>query len=112
MAKQPPGADARTSKPPKPTARARELERALHETQTEIRTIRAKAALRRLKESTAIDFDWVGPWNDVLQQRQTDPTWWPLGGTASRRHGHYFPFFQNEQQLTLPRTFRSSIGPP
>ncbi len=98
-----PGAGARTPRPPKPTAKARRLERELHETRTEIRTLRAKASLRRLRESGALDFDWVGPWMDVLGQRQTEPGRWPLGGTASRRHGHYFPFFQNEQQLTLLR---------
>jgi hypothetical protein len=101
-AKSKPSAGARTAAP-KPTARARRLERELRETRAEIRTIRAKATLRRLKESNALDYDWVGPWLDVLSQRQVEPGWWPLGGTSARRYGHYFPFFQSEQQLTLLR---------
>lgn len=101
-----PGARARTPatpKPPKPTAKARALERQLHEARTEIRLHRAQASLRRLKESSALDYDWVGPWLDVLSQRQVEPGWYPLGGTSARRYGHYFPFFQSEQQLTLLR---------
>ncbi len=97
-------ASARTpAPPPKPTAKARKLERELHEARTEIRAIRAKAALRRLKESAALDYDWVSPWQALLQQRDTEPGWFPLGSSSARRHGTNFPFYQTEQQLGMLR---------
>lgn len=94
------GAGART---PPNSDRAAELERQLAETRTEARLLRARAALRRLKESAALDYDWVGPWNELLRQRESNQGWYPLGGTSARRHGHFFPFFQTEQQLAVLR---------
>jgi hypothetical protein len=87
----------------KPTAKARKLARELHEMQLEARVMRAKAGLRRLKESAAFDYDWVGPWQALLQQRDGDPGWLPIGSSSARRHGTNFPFYQTEQQLSLLR---------
>lgn len=89
--------------PPKPTAKARRLERELHEAVTEARLIRARAGLRRLKESAALDYDWVSPWSALLQQRAEDPAWMPIGSTSARKHGTNFPFYQTEQQLGMLR---------
>ena len=98
------GAGARTSQtPPKPTAKARALERELREMQLEARVLRAKAGLRRLKESAALDYDWVGPWADLLARRAGEPGWLPIGSASARRHGTNFPFYQTEQELALLR---------
>jgi 8-oxo-dGTP pyrophosphatase MutT (NUDIX family) len=103
----PASADVRTP----PTDRAADLERQLHETRTEARLLRAQSALRRLKESAALDYDWYGPWSEVQRQRDGDRAWVPINGTHGRRYGHYFPFFQNETQLaTLRDLSRVVVG--
>lgn len=91
--------------PPKPTAKARKLARELHEAQLEARTIRARQALRRLKESSALDYDWVSPWQALLSQRvDGDPNFFPVGAAGMRgRHGAQFPFYQTETQLAMLR---------
>ena len=70
---------------------------------TEFRTLRLERSIRRLKEASVIDFNWVGPWQQALEKYQTDPSWFPLGSNSSRQHGVYFPFFRTEQELGILR---------
>lgn len=93
----PPAGDAR------PTDRARELRRRLSEARLEARTLAAERMLRRVKESQ-LDWDWVGPWHELLDRRTRDG-WFPLGmGTPSaRRYGVNFPFYQSEQEHAIIR---------
>lgn len=73
------------------------------EARAEIQAIVAERHLRRLKESAVLDFDYLGPWREVLNSQQIDPGWYPIGSQSSRRYGTHFPFFQTEQQLALIR---------
>ncbi|HEY1188576.1 MAG TPA: hypothetical protein VGE74_13065, partial [Gemmata sp.] len=93
----------RAPAPPKPTAKARKLARELQEAQLEAQLIRTRQGLRRLKESAALDYDWVGPWSELLRQRTEEPGWAPIGSLSARGKGAQFPFYQTEQELAVIR---------
>jgi hypothetical protein len=88
---------------PPPSELAVKLSRELAELRAEAAVIHGRRHVRRLRESAALDTDWVTPWAAMLQQRADDPTWMPIGSPSNRRHGTNFPFYQNEQQLTMLR---------
>lgn len=94
---------ARTAPAVKLSSVARKHERRVAEAQAEMRAIMAERHLRRLKETAVLDFDYLGPWREVLNAQQTDPGWYPVGSQSSRRYGTHFPFFQTEQQLARIR---------
>lgn len=59
--------------------------------------------VRQLKES-ALFFDWVGPYFDLLnEQRRREPELAGPSAAWHRRHGRNYPLFQSERELDLLR---------
>lgn len=94
------------------TVKAKAAQARLTEARLEIQATVAEAKLRHLKESSLIAPDWVGPWAELLQRQQADPSWFPIGlNPSGRRYGVNFPFYQNDQQHALIRDLgRIAVG--
>src|SRR4051812_42420090 len=87
---------AKQSPASKLTPKARDAASRLLEARLEARAIAAERHLKRLQESAVLDWDFLGPWRELLNARAHDPAWFPIGSQSSRRYGTHFPFFQTE----------------
>ncbi len=57
---------------PKLTAAAKAHSQKLTEARLEMQALRAQQNLRKLKESIALDWDFLGPWREVINARSAD----------------------------------------